>query len=254
MANQELINSQNWEDLSRSFFYSTPFNHVVIDNFFKQEVALNIFNDMPDYNLETLDAKYDNPIEKKRTLQNWTKFPKNLYSATTYLVSEKFNNYLKELSRQHKLQPDYGLHGGGVHMHQAGDYLNIHVDYDIHPKLGMKRKLNLIVYLTPNWKEEWGGCLELWSNDEETNQPKECIKKIIPFFNRAIIFDTTQNSWHGVPGPINPPSGTFRKSLALYYVIPTEDISKRGKALFTPREDQKDDQEILNFIKKRAEL
>jgi hypothetical protein len=175
-----------------------------------------------------------------------------LYCAATYLVSENFNNQLKVLTNQQKLQPDYGLHGGGVHMHQSGDYLNVHLDYDVHPKLAMKRKLNLIVYLTPNWKEEWGGCLELWTHNEETNQPKECVKKITPLFNRAVIFDTTQNSWHGVPGNINPPQGTFRKSLALYYVVPTDEISKRGKALFTPRENQKGDKDILNFINARA--
>ena len=254
MAQSELINPQNWQELSKEFFLQRPFNYVVIDNFFKSEVALNIFNDMPDYNQESLDAKYNNPIEKKRTLQNWTKFSKNLYSAASYLVCEKFNNHLKELTKQEHLQPDYGLHGGGVHMHQSGDYLNVHQDYDVHPKLGMKRKLNLIVYLTPDWQEDWGGCLELWSHDDDTNQPKKCIERIVPFFNRAVIFDTTQNSWHGVPGPINPPLGTFRKSLAIYYVIPTNDISKRDKALFTPRANQKGDEEILNFINKRAGL
>jgi len=50
MASKNLINTQNWLELSKSFFSAKPFNHIVIDNFFEPEVALNIFNDMPDYN------------------------------------------------------------------------------------------------------------------------------------------------------------------------------------------------------------
>jgi Rps23 Pro-64 3,4-dihydroxylase Tpa1-like proline 4-hydroxylase len=148
---------------------------------------------------------------------------------------------------------DFGLHGGGIHMHQAGDYLNTHLDYDIHPKLDMKRKLNLIVYLNPNWQESWGGNLGLWSHNEETEQPKDCIVSVTPLFNRAVLFDTTQNSWHGVTEGITSPEGQYRKSLAFYYLIPTDDISnKRQKALFTPRKEQSGDEKVMDFIKVRS--
>ena len=138
-------------------------------------------------------------------------------------------------------------------MHQAGDYLNVHFDYDIHPKLDMKRKLNLIVYMNPNWQESWGGNLGLWSHDEEAQQPKELIKSIPPLFNRAVIFDTTQNSWHGVTEGIFSPEGQYRKSIATYYLIPTDDVkNKRQKALFVPRAEQKDNEEVKELIKKRS--
>lgn len=254
MASKDLINPQAWEELSKQFLSAEPFNHIVIDNFFKEDVALNIFNDMPDYDGVNADGTYDSSIEKKKLFQNWLNFPKNVYQAINYMVGQTFTDYLKQLTHQEDLQADYGLHGGGIHMHKSNDYLNVHLDYDIHPKLDMKRKLNLIIYLTPDWKEEWGGCLQLWSHDTITNQPKECIKKIVPFFNRAVIFDTTQNSWHGVLSPICPPEGIFRKSLALYYVIPTEDTNSRKRALFAPTEEQKTNEEVLNFIKKRSEI
>jgi hypothetical protein len=249
---EKIINDIDWVELQSKFFSAKPFNHVIMDNFFKEDVALNIFNDMPGYDDNT-DARYDNAIEKKRTIQNWTKFSKNIYKAMSYLVDSEFTQILKLLTRHNGLVADYGLHGGGIHMHQAGDYLNTHLDYDIHPKLDMKRKLNLIVYLTPNWQPEWGGNLGLWSHDDTNNQPKELITSVVPMFNRAVLFDTTQNSWHGVTEGINSPEGIYRKSLALYYLIPTTDLSnRRQKALFSPRAEQQGDEEVMKLIEKRS--
>jgi Rps23 Pro-64 3,4-dihydroxylase Tpa1-like proline 4-hydroxylase len=248
----KLINDFDWSFLRQEFLNAKPFNHVIIDNFFTQEVALNIFKDMPGYDAE-IDAKYDNAIEKKRTIQNWTKFSKNIYTAMTGLVNQEFTNHLRHLTGESDLIADFGLHGGGIHMHQAGDYLNVHLDYDIHPKLDMKRKLNIIVYLNPNWQAEWGGNLGFWSHDDKTDQPKDLIASITPLFNRAVIFDTTQNSWHGVTEGITAPRGEYRKSLALYYLIPTNDLdNKRQKALFVPRKDQKGDMDVMTLIKTRS--
>lgn len=247
-----ILNKQDWVKISEKFSKSKPFNHVIIDNFFNDEVANNIFAEMPGYD-ENIDATYDNPIEKKRTIQNWTKFSKNVYKVIYGLMSEPFVGKLAKLTDEFDLVPDYGLHGGGIHMHQSGDYLNTHLDYDIHPKLDMKRKLNLIVYLNPSWKKEWGGNLCLWSHDTKTNQPKELVKSIWPKFNRAILFDTTQNSWHGVTEGISAPPGEYRKSLALYYLIPTSDIdNKRQRALYVPRPEQEGDVDVINLIKIRA--
>ena len=248
----KIINDFDWHYLKMKFQLAEPFNHVVIDNFFTDEVARNIFKDMPGYDSE-LDATYDNAIEKKRTVQNWTKFSKNIYTAMTELVSQKFTENLRYMTDETDLVADFGLHGGGIHLHQSGDYLNVHLDYDIHPKLDMKRKLNIIVYLNPNWKEEWGGNLGMWSHDDTTGQPKELIRSVAPLFNRALVFDTTQNSWHGVTEGINAPEGEYRKSLALYYLIPTTDLdNKRQKALFVPRQEQKGDKEVENLIKTRS--
>jgi Rps23 Pro-64 3,4-dihydroxylase Tpa1-like proline 4-hydroxylase len=247
----KIINDFDWDFLRSKFETAEPFNHVVIDNFFTDEVARNIFKDMPGYDSD-LDAKYDNAIEKKRTVQNWTKFSKNIYTAMTELVSQEFTKHLRYMTNEPELVADFGLSGGGIHLHQSGDYLNVHLDYDIHPKLDMKRKLNIIVYLNPNWKEEWGGNLGMWSHDSITSQPKELISSYAPIFNRAIVFDTTQNSWHGVTEGITAPDGEYRKSLALYYLIPTTDLdNKRQKALFVPRQEQKGDKEVEDFIKTR---
>jgi Rps23 Pro-64 3,4-dihydroxylase Tpa1-like proline 4-hydroxylase len=151
--------------------------------------------------------------------------------------------------------PDYGLHGAGYHIHKGGDHLNIHLDYSIHPKTNLQRKFNLILYLTPNWDPKWGGGLELWSHNYDTNQPKEKVKVVENIFRRAVIFDTTQHSWHGISEPINCPDNVFRKSIAMYYlthVTKTADLRKR--ALYAPLDYQKENKKILELINERAKL
>ena len=253
---EPIINGLDVKKLRKEYWNSQPFHHVVIDNFWSEDFAMKIASELPNYETEKVDAKYDNPIEKKRTIQDWVKFETNTYRAFSFLVSESFSFFISSVINEPNLVADFGLHGGGIHMHQAGDYLNAHYDYDIHPKMGMQRKINIIIYMQPDWQDEWGGNLGLWSHDPETDQPKEIIKSIVPKFNRAVIFDTTQNSWHGVTEGIFCPPGVYRKSLAAYYLIPVKPTynveNARKKALFVPRPEQKGDKEVEQFCKTRS--
>ena len=93
----------------------------------------------------------------------------------------------------------------------------------------------------------------MWSHDEKTNKPKELIKTIENKFNRAVIFNTTQNSWHGLPHDLNCPDGVSRNSLAAYYVSAvTKKAENRNRALFVPSESQKGDRSIEEFCEKRS--
>jgi Rps23 Pro-64 3,4-dihydroxylase Tpa1-like proline 4-hydroxylase len=140
-------------------------------------------------------------------------------------------------------------------MHGKGGKLNIHQDYSIHPKIPYERKLNIIIHLSQNWKPEWGGGIEFWSHNEETNKPKEMVKKYDLKFNRAVIFDTTQHSWHGLPEPLKCPEDHFRKTLAIYYVqSPSETVCDRFRALFVPTKEQENDASVLDLIEKRKSI
>jgi len=247
-----MINLYNLVHLKEEFLDSKPFNHVVIDNFFIEENAKTISNEIPEWNSEEYGVFYNNYIEVKKTQNNWNSFKECTYKAFHYLNSSFFLEKLKLITSCSELVPDEGLHGGGYHCHGNGGKLNIHLDYNIHPKLKLQRKLNIIIYLSDNWKKEYGGELQLWSGTQE--KALKCKKKIDIKFNRAIIFDTTQNSWHGFPGIIKCPENISRKSLAIYYLQPPKDNIKRYRALFVPSEEQINDQKVIEFCFKRSKL
>ena len=245
-----MINQFEIKSLKKSYNEGKPFKNLVIDKFLNNELAKQISNEFPEFDSK-IWRNYDNPIEVKRLTNHYDNFGPESYKLFNYLNSNEFIDKLSFITGI-DLIPDYGLNGGGYHIHKSGGKLNAHLDYSVHPKLNLERRINLIIYVTPNWNEKFGGSLGFWSGDE--NAPKKLIKSISPNFNRAVIFDTSENSWHGLPEPLNLPKGVYRKSLAIYYLSKKRNnISKRGKALFHPYKDQIKDPKILELIKNRSD-
>ena len=252
---QKFLNDRNWPALKDQFLAAEPFNHVVIDDFFTAETVQKLVNEFPAYDSTVWNAHYNNAIENKKACNHWDKFSATTYAVLHYLCSVEFEDIITKITGNPGVQADVGLHGGGQHAHTTAGKLNIHLDYSIHPKLQLERHYNLIVYITPDWNAQWGGGLELWSHDTETNTAKELVTTVENQFNRAVLFDTTQYSWHGLPKDLACPPGVMRQSLAVYYVTePAANASTRGKALFVPREDQKENAEILELIQKRSQV
>ena len=167
----------NWMQVKEQFKNSTPFNHVIIDNFFQPHIAEQLATEFPSYNNPGLGF-YDNAIENKKVLNKWDKFPKLTYQAFTYLAREEFVKNMRELIGEQNLWMDVGLNGGGWHMHGRGGKNNVHLDYNIHPKLREQRKLNIIVYMTPNWQPEWEGGLELDRKSTRLNSSHTDISRM----------------------------------------------------------------------------
>lgn len=251
---EKFLNIESIEQQIGNFGRSGPFDHVVIENFFRDDFAKSLSHEFPDFDSDVWH-QYSNAIEIKKACNNWNVFTEKTYQAFTFLNSEKFVSYLSEkLFNGKKLYSDAGLNGGGWHIHKQGGKLNTHLDYSLHPKLKLQRKFNIIIYMNPNWTPSWGGALGFWGN-ESNDKPGNLEKSVDCLFNRAVIFDTTQNSWHGLPEPVVCPETEARKSIAVYYLCdPSENVDTRGKALFAPTKDQENDAEVLELIKKRASV
>lgn len=247
------LNFNKLELLKEQWVNSEPFHHIVIDNFLPIDLAKKVSEEFPDFNSDFW-YEYSNPLEIKKACSDWNRFSPTIYETFFHLLSHETTSYLSYITGT-KLFPDIGLHGGGLHCHKSGGKLNTHLDYSLHPKINLQRKVNIILYVSENWNPDWNGALGLWDHDFEYNQPKNLVKSIDCIFNRAVIFDTTMNSWHGLPDPVKCPEGISRNSLATYYLCePAPDIDKRGKALYAPAENQKGNEEILELIKKRSSL
>ena len=199
-------------------FNKSPFDHWIIDDFLDIEDAKKLSKQFIDYDSPEDIVYYHDWIAEKKACNRWDRFPPLTYKTMFNLLSLDFIAQLSQITGIIPLYPDVGLHGGGWHMHGEDGKLAIHLDYSIHPKLNLQRKLNLILYLEEDYDPAWGGSLQFWSHDEENQKPLKKITEIEPIFNRAILFDTTQHSWHGFPEPIHPPEGKMRKSLAVYYL------------------------------------
>lgn len=248
------MNIVNLQNLNlETFWNESPFPHAVIDNFLVNEIAEQIAKEFPLPDSSSFNTLYNSPLEIKQAGNHWDKFPPTTYQTFFYLLSTEFTDILqKKLNVSHNIFADIGLHGGGYHLHQTGGKLNVHLDYSIHPKLGLQRKYNIIIYLNPNYQTGWGGELGLWNTDG--TKPTTLEKVVEPVFNRAVIFETT-NGWHGLEIPNKFPHGECRLSIATYYLVdPEVNASPRKRALFAPSKEQENDENILNLVKERAKL
>jgi hypothetical protein len=126
--------------------------------------------------------------------------------------AQVFVEFLEGLSGIKGLIPDPYLGGGGLHQIPAGGTLNIHADFNRNQRLDADRRLNVLLYLNENWKEEYGGHLELW--DRQKTGP---VVRVAPVANRMVVFETSSTSYHGHPDVLAVPEGRFRRSLAWYY-------------------------------------
>ena len=176
---------------------------------------------------------FDSPTERKLA----TKDDSTMGPATRHLLAQlnsaAFIDFLERLTGIEGLVPDPHFIGGGLHQIEPGGHLKVHADFNRHPHTQLERRLNVLIYLNRDWKDEYGGAFELWDEDMTAAETK-----VMPYFNRCVVFSTTSTSFHGHPEPLNCPEGTTRKSVALYYYSkdrPAEQRSEAHNTLFKAR-------------------
>jgi hypothetical protein len=224
--------------------YDFPTPIWVIDDFFEDELALQMSNEFYSYDDERWLTRNNSEFEEKLLSTHWDWYPGVFYRTFFELASQDFTDALSDITGIKNLIADYGLHAGGMHLHASNGRLNLHQDAKIHPKLGLKRKLNIIIYLNKNWEESWGGELEFW--DDLDGEPNQKIVSVSPKFNRAVLFQTDGDFWHGLPEMIAAPNGENRQSIAMfYYVNDEESIDLSTRAKFALTSEQKKDASLV---------
>jgi hypothetical protein len=220
-------------EVNRAAYASArPFPHIVMDDFLPEAVLDEVLAEFP----RPRDADwfaFDNPNERKLATKDDTAMGDATRHVLAELNSSAFIDFLEHLTGIEALVPDPHLVGGGLHQIERGGHLKVHADFNRHPRLGLERRLNVLIYLNRDWQEEYGGAFELWNRDMS-----RCEARVLPVFNRCVVFSTTSTSFHGHPEPLTCPEGETRKSMALYYYSrdrPAEERNEAHNTLFKAR-------------------
>lgn len=213
------------------------FPHFCIDDFLDPAFALEVNDAFPTYDTsETLGRSFHAVNEYRKTqVTDASRFPAPILRLYELLCSDEFVARMSYISGIPDLLADPALAGGGMHQTREGGRLDVHVDFNFNHDTGLHRRLNLLVYFNPDWRDEYGGELDLWDADV-----KHCVGRFAPRFNRAAGFATGPSSWHGVT-PVHCPPAMARKSFACYYYTseapPGWDGNKHS-TIFRPRPDE----------------
>lgn len=197
---------------SESYKSAHPCPHAVIDDFLPQEVAEAAAEEFAGLDTEGWQLYTDGGNTLKLATSEEPRMGPLLRQLVAQFNSHAFIDFLETLTGIEGLVADPHIHGGGLHQLNPGGFLNVHADFNWHEGIKLDRRINVLLYLNPGWKEEWGGAFELWTPDMKT-----CAVKVPPILNTMAIFSTTSTSFHGNPDPVACPPGNARRSLAFYY-------------------------------------
>ncbi len=234
------------QDLHSKYTQAEPFPHIVIDNFMSEPALEAVLKEFPKPHMPVWRTYDKEQKEKKLSLEDDVSMGDTTRHILSQFNAATFVNFLEKLTGIQGLIPDPHFRGGGLHQIIPGGYLGIHADFNRYKRLNLYRRINAIVYLNKDWKEAYGGHLELWSKDMS-----HAVHKIAPLFNRCVIFNTSDFAYHGHPDPLKCPEGMSRKSMALYYY--TSDHSGKESVvphttLFQSRPGEKATKSAKRFI------
>jgi hypothetical protein len=200
------------KELAEVYQKAMPFPFIVLDDFLPSAVAEQIEHCFPPCTADVWHRFPTRDQHNKLELSHECLLPHSIRQLIHELNSGWFLDILEQITGIANLVADTKLVGGGLHQILPGGRLDLHVDYSHHPGNRLNRRLNLILYLNKHWKEEYGGHFQLWDR-----AMTRCEHRILPIFNRCVIFSTTPYSYHGHPDLLTCPPGNSRKSIALYY-------------------------------------
>jgi 2OG-Fe(II) oxygenase superfamily len=183
---------------------TTPFPHLVVDGWWDADLLAAVLDEFPDPSAPGW-RRYDGSNERK------LEGPPGLWGPRTRELFAEIRERTPDFEAAFGI-PGLEMEtvGGGYHCIEPGGFLQVHADFNRSPRSGLHRRLNLLIYLNQDWDDP-GGHLQLWGDETQ-------VADVVPEFNRTLIFQTSDRSWHGHPVP----AARWRKSVAAYFFTAAE--------------------------------
>src|SRR5277367_745118 len=199
---------------------ATPFPHIVLPDFLDEEILELCLRDFPSTTKSS--ASFKRPQENLKFEFSPEILSPPLRSLFYSFNSIPFVSFIENVTGIKGLIPDPYFAGAGFHQVNQGGHLDIHTDFNFHSAMGLERRINVLIYLNKDWREDYGGCFEIW--DQKMSR---CYRRVVPAFNTCVVFNTSAISFHGNPVSVNHPDRKPRRSIALYYYTATWDKTRR---------------------------
>lgn len=215
-------------ELRDQFQQAKPFRHVVIDDFLRPEVAEAMLREFPTVDDPSQLLNEFGVPNPKSQISDVRSLSKAFVDIDEYIQSQEFLHAMQTVTGIPDLRYDPWYYGAGTHENFHGAGLDAHYDFNIHPKTAFHRRLNAIVYLNKDWDPAWKGDIAFHTDPWDLKNDER--KSVEPQFNRCVVFETTERSWHSVT-PVDLPSDKrdkSRKSFTIYLYTetrPTEETA-----------------------------
>jgi 2OG-Fe(II) oxygenase superfamily len=198
--------------LRAAYQSGTPFPHLVLDDFFSPQILESLPAEISALTADEWLLMANDSRERVLRMRSGVQLREAGMKLLSLVHSASFLYLLSEITGIWQLLPDPYLQGAGYAAMRPGDHFDIHSDRSVAYETGLTRRLAMIVFLNKDWRPEYNGDLELWSDDGTRREVS-----IAPSFNRTVIFQVANPNYHGVPAPIACPQDRCRQSFIVYY-------------------------------------
>ncbi len=207
------LNPLDRERLRADFQAARPFRFICVDGLLRAEFAEQVARAYPTFAEACRAGRTFATVNERGKVQvsDARHFPEPIRTLQEIFAAPEFLATLSHITGIPDLVADEQLAGGGMHLMAANSRLDLHADFNVIPRRGLYRRLNILLFLNPDWPAAWGGCLQLWDATVT-----HCDREVAPIFNRCVLFETTAPGFHGV-SKVRCPEAMTRKSFAAYY-------------------------------------
>jgi Rps23 Pro-64 3,4-dihydroxylase Tpa1-like proline 4-hydroxylase len=242
------FSNQQIQSYREEYQRSKPYHHVMIDNFLSEEIARKLSQSFPKDELFNHPKKdiHENKLEGDR----FDLYPDIFSALKTEIAKPQFSAFIEAITGIKGTFITDDVYGVGIQKGKKGSFEDVHIDFNIHPEKDVQHRLNFQLFLSPSWKAEWNGALEMWNDCVS-----KCKKAVSCRFNRAIIFEVKDTAYYGYTKPLECPDNADRKLFsANFYTVKEEQGIAYHDTIFPNLKDARVKSSIFSSIKKALKV